>query len=213
MKTKKEIVENWLPRYTGVKLEDGRILEADLFLDCSGFKSLLLKETLHEKYVSYADSLFCDRAVVGSFPRKGLIPPYTTAETMENGWCWKIEFEDHVTRGYVFSSGFCGEDEAGKELLAKNPELGDDLRTVGFPSGRYENFWSHNVVAIGNASGFVEPLEATAIHLIATQLQLLVQGLKDSGRRLVPAMGNLQNRRYRGLCLSMPRKHIRISDS
>ncbi|MDH3583696.1 MAG: tryptophan 7-halogenase [Phycisphaerae bacterium] len=178
-------------------LEDGRQLDADLFIDCSGFRSLLLGGAMEEKYVSYADSLFCDTAVVGSFPREGPILPYTTAETMEHGWCWRIEFEDRVTRGYVYSSNFCSQDEAMREMKEKNPALGDDLRAVRFPCGRYENFWNENVVAIGNASGFVEPLEATALNLILVQLQYLVQGMKDGDRRIVPELREVQNRRYR----------------
>ncbi|MFT5523362.1 MAG: tryptophan halogenase [Pirellulaceae bacterium] len=183
-----------------LKLKDGQELKADLYVDCSGFRSLLLGKTLEDKYTSYNDVLFCDRAIVGSFQRGGKVLPYTTAETMEHGWCWRIELLDRVTRGYVFSSQFCDEEEAGRELREKNPELLDaELRTLKFPSGRYENFWTKNVVAIGNASGFVEPLEATALHLVSEQLRLVCQGIMDCEMRNQPAMQRLQNGRFRAM--------------
>ena len=115
----------------GVKslmLAAGRKLEADLFVDCSGFGSILLGKTLEEPYISYRDALYCDRAVVGSwsradFPEDDTIRPYTTMTTMKHGWCWRIDFEDAVTRGYVYSSQFCSEEEAEFELRALQPQL------------------------------------------------------------------------------------------
>ena len=178
-------------------LEDGSNVSADLFVDCTGFRSLLLSKTLKEKFVDYSDTLFCDRALVGSWKREGEIRPYTTAETMDNGWCWRIEFEDVVTRGYVYSSNFCSDDEARRELLRKNPELTDELRLLKFPSGRYENYWSKNVLAIGNSSGFVEPLEATALHLIAVQLSAFSASIIESNFRVVPAVRDSLNQQYR----------------
>ena len=185
---------------SALKLKDGQDLTADLYVDCSGFRSLLLGKALDDKYTSYNDVLFCDTAIVGSFQRDGAVRPYTTAETMEHGWCWRIELLDRVTRGYVYSSQFCDEETAAVELRQKNPELADtELRTLKFPSGRYENFWTKNVVAIGNASGFVEPLEATALHLASEQLRLFCQGVMDCELRNLPAMQNLQNRRFRSM--------------
>ncbi len=178
-------------------LDDGLRVEADLFIDCSGFRSLLLKETMGERYVDYSDTLFCDTAVIGSWPRDDDVLPLTTSETMEHGWCWNIEFEDCITRGYVFSSRFCTVDEATQEMRAKSPKLGDDLRVIRFPSGRYENFWVKNVVAIGNASGFVEPLEATALQLIVEQLRFVCHALADSDGDVTGAMQEVENRRYR----------------
>ena len=180
-----------------LKLEDGREISADMFVDCSGFGSLLLAKTMGEKYVSYSDTLFCDKAVIGSWKRNGAIKPYTTTETMDHGWCWRIEFEDVVTRGYVFSSQFCSDDEAIAEMKNKNPELGDEVRAIKFPSGRYENYWSKNVVAIGNASGFVEPLEATALHLIAVQLSAVCAAIIDSNYQILPAVRDTINRQFR----------------
>lgn len=180
---------------TALVLEDGREVAGDFFIDCSGFRSFLLHQTLGEPYISFRKTLLCDRAVVGSWDRSDEpILPYTTAETMNNGWCWRIEFEDHINRGYVHSSAFCSVEEAMAEVKTKNPRLGE-LRTVTFPSGRYENFWSHNVAAVGNASGFVEPLEATALHVIVEQVCMLYRALSDGGMRVVPEIRALQNRR------------------
>lgn len=180
-----------------LRLADGREIAGDLFVDCSGFRSLLLGETIEENYVGYETTLFCDAAIVGSWERNDEVRPYTTAETMDHGWCWRIDFPDVVTRGYVSSTAFCDTDEAMREMKQKNPELGDDLRVIKFPRGRYENFWVRNVAAIGNASGFVEPLEATALHLIVEQLHFLTLALKDGDRRVIPAMRNLENQRFR----------------
>ncbi len=185
-----------------VALAGGRVLEADLFIDCSGFGSLLLGQTLKEPYRSYRDTLYCDCALVGSwsrsdFPEDDTIRPYTTMTTMKHGWCWRIDFEDQVTRGYVYSSQFCSEAEAEQELIALQPELADaDLRLLRFPSGRRERYIVENVAAVGNASGFVEPLEATSLHLIIEQLYNLAWALIDSDRVLTDSLRYLLNERF-----------------
>ena len=178
-------------------LDNASRIEADLFVDCSGFRSSLLHEELHEPFVSYDDALFCDTALTGSFERSGLILPYTTVTTMKHGWCWRIELPDRVTIGYVHSSQFCSNEEAKQELRTFCPELGEDLRVIQFPSGRYENFWSHNVVAIGNASGFVEPLESTALHVICDQLASICGALLETDLCILPAARTVENRRFR----------------
>lgn len=180
-----------------LSLKDGSTVAADLYVDCSGFRSLLLGETLGVKRVSYGDNLFVDSAAVGSWKRDTPIIPYTKANTMEHGWCWNIEFTEHITRGYVFSSQFCSDEEAIRELKQKNPKLGDDIRIIRFPSGRYEDFWVRNVVAIGNSSGFVEPLEATALQLIVEQLRFVTKALQDSEGDPPQAMIDFENYRYR----------------
>ena len=180
-------------------LEDGRVIGGDLFVDCSGFGSRLLSGIMNVPFVSYEGSLFCDTAVVGSWRRDEPILPYTTAETMDHGWCWQIEFPDHVTRGYVFSSAFCHRDDAADEMRAANPQLGEELRFVSFRSGRYRDFWKRNVVALGNASGFTEPLEATALHLLIEQIRLLCRILAEGNGQILPALRDVGNRRFRVL--------------
>ena len=190
------VIQNEAGDIARLQLKNGRDLEGDLFIDCSGFGSLLLGKTLAEPYVSYGESLFCDSAAIGSWQRDDEVRPYTTMTTMDHGWAWRIDFPDVVTRGYVFSSPFCSDEEAVQELQARNPELGDDIRVIKFPRGRYERYWVRNVVAVGNASGFVEPLEATSLHLIIEQLYNLAWGLIDSDARPSEEMRDLLNQRF-----------------
>ena len=178
---------------TGLLLASGRSESADLYVDCSGFKSLLLGETLKEPFVSYRASLFCDRAVVGGWDRTTEpIHPYTTSESMSAGWCWQIEHVRRINRGYVYSSAFISDEEAEREFRQKNPKV-TQTRVVKFVSGRYQRAWVKNVVAIGNASGFVEPLEATALGLIGTRSQLVAQMLTECDRQIVPDQVELYN--------------------
>jgi tryptophan halogenase len=175
----------------------GRTESADLYVDCSGFRSLLLGETLGEPFVSYKASLACDRAVVGGWERGPGEPihPYTTSESMTSGWCWQIDHVNRINRGYVYSSGFISDEEAEREFRTKAPKVGP-ARIVKFVSGRYQRAWVRNVVAIGNASGFVEPLEATALGMIATRSQLLSQILMESDRNVLPFQADLYNQHH-----------------
>ena len=181
-----------------LKLKSGGEVAGDLFIDCSGFGSLLLGDTLEEPYISYGDALFCDRAVIGSWERDDAVRPYTTMTTMDHGWAWRIDFAEAVTRGYVFSSQFVSDDAAAQELKEKNPELGEDpdLRVLRFPSGRRARHVVRNVAAVGNASGFVEPLEATSLHLIVEQLYELAWGLIDTNNRLTSELRDLLNEHF-----------------
>lgn len=167
-----------------LKLASGEEAAADLYIDASGFASALLGKAMREPFISYGSSLFNDRAVVGGWDRAAdeTIKPYTTCQTMNAGWCWQIEHERRVNRGYVYSSAFISDDEAEREFRAVCPRVGP-TRVVRFVSGRYERNWVKNVVAVGNASGFVEPLEATALGIIAMQCRLLADCLLESGRR------------------------------
>ena len=144
----------------------------DLYIDCSGFRCLMLENKLGSKFVSYSDSLYTDRAIVGNVPHHGRIKPYTTAETMDNGWCWNIPTMEDDHRGYVFCSAYASDEEAEREMRRNNPQLGE-TRVIDFRSGRHEHFWKGNVVAMGNAYAFVEPLESTGIQaLMAMNLML-----------------------------------------
>ncbi|MGI8601997.1 MAG: tryptophan 7-halogenase [Verrucomicrobiales bacterium] len=176
-------------------LESGERVPADLFIDASGFRSELLGHTLGVPYRSYSDSLFCDRAVIGGWPRTDeTVWPYTTAETMDSGWCWQIEHEHFINRGYVYSSQFISDDAALAEFLQKNPKVATEPRLVKFRSGRYETMWTGNVVGVGNASGFVEPLEATALQVIVVQCSTLVDSLIESERDPTPTLRMVYNR-------------------
>jgi tryptophan 7-halogenase len=168
----------------GLLLKSGATESADLYVDCSGFASVLLGKTLGEPFADFKSSLFCDRAVVGGWPRAADDPikPYTTCETMTAGWAWQIEHVGRINRGYVYASAFISDEDAEREFRAANPKV-TKTRVVRFASGRYARSWVKNVVGIGNATGFVEPLEATALGVIASQSRQLADTLSDSGLR------------------------------
>ncbi len=179
---------------TALQLEDGRRLEADLYIDSSGFRSELLGRALEEPYISFNRSLFCDRAVVGGWERtEEPILPYTLAETMDAGWAWQIEHEHHINRGYVYASQSISDDEACAEFQRKNPKAPASPRVVKFRSGRYRNAWVDNVVGIGNAAGFVEPLEATSLMIICMECETLIDQLQHCGLTATPSMRRLFN--------------------
>lgn len=174
-------------------LTSGAMLAADLYVDCSGFRSLLLGQTLGERFISFKPTLLCDRAIPGGWQRTDEpIKPYTTAETMNAGWCWQIEHLTRIIRGYVYSSDFISDEEAEREFRQKNPKV-ESTRIIKFPSGRYDRSWVKNVVAIGNASGFVEPLEATSLAVICDESRLLAESLVDCERQPGPTLKESYN--------------------
>ena len=155
--------EGFISRLT---LANGQHLNGDFFIDCSGFRSLLLGQTLETPYQDWSDQLFCDAAVAAPSHREGGIPPYTRSYARAAGWQWEIPLSHRNGNGYVFSSKYLDVDQAKNDLQAY---LGDSLaaepRVIRFTPGRRERFWVKNCVAIGLAAGFLEPLESTAIHL------------------------------------------------
>ncbi len=188
------------PFITAIHLTDGGMVTADLFIDATGFRSELLEHALGEPFVPFSQSLFCDRAVVGGWERDTAEPilPYTVSDTMESGWAWRIDHPERINRGYVYSSDHIDDDAAHEELIYHNPKI-SDTRLVKFRSGNHRRVWVGNVVAVGNAAGFVEPLEATAIMCICLQARWLADGLIDAERRPPPTMRGLYNRFVGGL--------------
>jgi tryptophan halogenase len=182
---------------TGLKLASGGIAAADLFIDSSGFYSLLLGKALAEPFISFKNALYCDRALVGGWDRTDEpIKPYTTAEAMECGWCWQIEHEHRIIRGYVYSSSFISDEDAEREMRAKNPKLGK-TRIVKFITGCYRRGWVKNVVAVGNAFGFVEPLEATSLGTICVQSASIAETLRACDCTVPPSLMDYYNARSR----------------
>jgi tryptophan halogenase len=174
-------------------LASGRAESADLYVDSSGFASVLLGKALAEPFISFKTSLFCDRAVVGGWTRgDDAIRTYTTCETMQSGWCWQIEHEKRINRGYVYSSSFISDEQAEREFCALAPKV-EKTRVVKFITGRYRDIWVKNVVAVGNASGFVEPLEATALGVISMQSRLLADTLIDCDAKPSASQARLYN--------------------
>lgn len=175
-----------------VLLEDGRELKADFFIDASGFRSELLGKALQEPFIGFEKSLFNDRAILGTWERTGEpILPYTTAETMDAGWSWRIDHERSINRGYVYCSNHISDEDARNEFAVKNPKAKINDRIVRFRTGRYQRSWVGNVMAIGNSFGFVEPLEATAIMMICWQCQTFADVVQFVGP--TPAIRSLFN--------------------
>jgi tryptophan halogenase len=166
-----------------VVLEDGRTISADFFVDASGFRRELIGRALNEPFLGYEKSLFNDRALLGSWKRGADEPilPYTTAETMSNGWSWRIDHEHVINRGYVYSSAHISDDEARREFQAANPKATVADRIVKFTTGRFDRGWIGNMVAVGNSYGFVEPLEATALMMICWQCESFCNLVKQVG--------------------------------
>lgn len=167
-------------RVDALLLDDGRRLAFDLYVDASGFTSLLSGQALQTPFIDYRTTLLCDTALVAEMPHGGRIRPYTQAESMDAGWCWRIPVVQEDHRGYVFSSQFLSLDAAHAEMRAKNPQMGEPW-VVRFRSGRHRDFWRGNVAAVGNAYGFVEPLESTALHMVIVELAYLIGGLRAGG--------------------------------
>jgi tryptophan 7-halogenase len=171
-------------------LDGGATLRFDLYIDCTGFRSLLLEGALGSTYTSYADSLWCDSAVVAEMPHGPCVYPFTLAETMDHGWCWGIPVSDELHRGYVFASSFTSAELAEAEMRRKNPTMGE-ARLVRFRSGRHANFWRGNVVAVGNSFGFVEPLESTALHMVILEVQRLIGGIERIRKGIDPRIADI----------------------
>ncbi len=170
-----------------VVLADGRRLAADLFVDASGFRSLLLGETLGEPFADWSHWLPCDRAWAVPSANAGPIAPYTRSTARTAGWQWTIPLQHRTGNGLVFASAFLGEEAARDELLANLPGAPlAEPRLLRFRTGRRVRSWVHNVVAVGLAAGFMEPLESTSIHLVQTAVTRLLALLPDRDGMAVP---------------------------
>ncbi|MBX9643334.1 MAG: tryptophan 7-halogenase [Novosphingobium sp.] len=167
-----------------VELEDGTRIEGDLFIDCSGFRGLLIEQALKTGYEDWSNFLPCDRAVALPCLREdGSGPlPYTRATAHSAGWQWQVPLQHRNGNGHVYCSSFMGDDEALDILvgnIAGKPAA--DPNFLRFTTGRRTKFWNKNVVALGLASGFMEPLESTSIHLIYTGINKLIALLSLDG--------------------------------
>jgi len=150
-----------------VVLEDGRRIEGDLFVDCSGFRSLLLGETLGVPYEDWSHWLPCDRAIAVPSERVEPLIPYTRSTAREAGWQWRIPLQHRTGNGHVYSSAFIGDDEAERVLMSNlDAPATAEPRRLSFKAGVRERLWDKNVVSLGLSGGFIEPLESTSIHLI-----------------------------------------------
>jgi tryptophan halogenase len=155
---------------------DGTRLQADLYIDCSGFRGVLIERALNTGYLDWSEFLPCDRAVAVPTESASTRPAYTEASARGAGWRWRIPLQHRAGNGYVYSSAHIGDDEALDDLLAAVPEKPlTDPRFLRFAAGRRKLFWNRNCVALGLASGFIEPLESTSIHLVMSGLYKLLE--------------------------------------
>jgi tryptophan halogenase len=161
---------------SAVHLRSGEHVAGDFFIDCSGFRGLLIEEALHTGYIDYTHWLPCDRALAVPSARTGAPTPYTSATARAAGWQWHIPLQHRTGNGYVYSSRHVSDDEAAATLLANldGPALAEP-KLLRFTTGRRRKGWNRNVVAIGLASWFMEPLESTSIHLVQAAISKLLE--------------------------------------
>lgn len=165
-----------------VRMASGELIEGDLFIDCSGFRGLLIEQTLKTGYEHWNHWLPCDRAVVVPSRSDPDLLPFTRATARPAGWQWRIGLQHRVGNGHVYASQAMGDDEAAALLLRNlDGEALAEPRVLRFESGRRRKVWNRNVIAIGLASGFMEPLESTSIHLVHSAIARLIQFFPDAG--------------------------------
>jgi tryptophan halogenase len=165
-----------------LRLESGEIIEGDLFVDCSGFRGLLIEGALKTGYQDWSHWLPCDRAWAVPTQNVGPTRPYTQSIAHKAGWQWRIPLQHRTGNGHVFCSAHIGEDEARAVLLGNlEGRTLAEPRLIKFVTGRRKKFWNKNVIALGLASGFLEPLESTSIHLIQSGVNRLLSLFPHTG--------------------------------
>ncbi len=165
---------------TALKTNRDAILEGDFFIDCSGFRGLLIEQALETGYTDWREWLPCDRAVAVPCAKIADPIPYTRAIARDAGWQWRIPLQHRTGNGYVYCSDFL-EDDAATATLLENLDGASiaDPKTLRFATGHRKKFWNRNVLALGLAAGFMEPLESTSIHLVQTSLARLLTHFPD----------------------------------
>lgn len=159
-------------------LDSREIIKADFFVDCTGFSSQLLQRTLKVPFINFEENLFNDSAVTIATPKQENFKPQTVSTAKTNGWVWNIPLANRSGNGYVYSSSYCSADDAETELRQHLNMLDSDVqaRHIKMKVGQVEQHWYRNCLAVGLSQGFIEPLEATALHLV----QETIQGFIDA---------------------------------
>ncbi|MCW1383464.1 tryptophan 7-halogenase [Novosphingobium sp. KCTC 2891] len=180
---------------TGLRLQSGEIVTGDWFVDCSGLRALLIGQALGSGYQDWTHWLPCDRALAVPSERVDHFTPYTRSTAHAAGWQWRIPLQHRTGNGRVYCSAFTSDDEAADSLLAHldAPAL-DTPRPIRFTTGRRQEAWKHNVIAVGLSSGFLEPLESTSIHLIQSAISRILKFMP--GKHQVQAERDEYNRQF-----------------
>jgi tryptophan halogenase len=188
VRTEGKVVASNLNAETGfvdsITLDSGEVVNADLFVDCSGFRGLLIEQALQSGYDDWSKWLPNNRALAVPCETRGPLTPYTRATAGTGGWQWRIPLQHRVGNGHVYCSSFISDDEARRQLLEnlEGPILAEP-KQLFFTTGRRRSFWNKNVVAVGLAAGFLEPLESTSIHLIQDGITELISLFPDKSFR------------------------------
>lgn len=174
-------------------LDGQRRVEGDIFIDCTGFRALLIEGALGAGYEDWTHWLPCDRAMAVPSARATDFTPYTRATAKAAGWQWRIPLQHRTGNGIVYSSAHLSDDDAAATLLdgLDSAPLGDP-RPLRFTTGRRRELWKANVIAIGLASGFLEPLESTSIHMIQSAVERVLKLMP--GRRIAQSQRDEYNR-------------------
>jgi len=185
-RTEGKVVDVQLEGETGfvdaIVLDSGERIDGQLFIDCSGFRGLLIEQALKTGYTDWSHWLPCDRAVAVPSANAGPTTPYTRCTARGAGWQWRIPLQHRTGNGYVFSSHFISEDEATATVLANlEGEALAEPRVLRFTGGKRNKTWHRNVYAIGLSSGFLEPLESTSIHMIQSAIARLTAFFPHAG--------------------------------
>ena len=178
-----------------LETKSGRTLAADLYIDCSG-RGELIEQGLGDPWVDWSATLLCDRSVLLPLPRDPRVPPYTKVTALSAGWMWQMSLSHRVASGYVYSSRHLADEAAVRELVAHaspHKAAAAEPRLTKWRSGRRQNFWRRNCVALGPAAGVLEPLQATDTLLLHKNLELLVEYFPDA--TLNPVLIESYNRR------------------
>ncbi|MGN6819828.1 MAG: tryptophan halogenase family protein [Sphingomonas sp.] len=157
-------------------LERGERVAGNLFIDCTGFRGLLIGDAVGSRYLDYRHWLPCDRAIAVPSARTAPLTPFTRATALESGWQWRIPLQHRTGNGHVYCSGFLDDQDAEDRLLGNlDAEALDAPRRLRFMTGRREHIWEKNVVSLGLSSGFIEPLESTSLYLVQSGIIRLVR--------------------------------------
>ncbi len=203
-RTVSEVMLDEQGRVASLRVKGGEDISGHFFLDCSGFRGAIIQKALNEPFIPFAENLFNDRAVAMPTPNdKGDLPSETRATALSTGWVWRIPLTNRAGNGYVYSSRYIDADAAETELRRHLGLLdsGVEARHLQMNVGRVERSWVKNCLAVGLSQGFIEPLEATALHIVQATIEGFIQAFEDGGMTGKHAPGFNENigRRYDGI--------------